>query len=138
MKFLFVFFIVFFALPCAADELIITGDDCSVIAPHVPDDDVAYKPGIDADGMDVEPADLNKSEIAMPEKISIPIILEFEKLPASPPNGTVKIGTLKHQAGLGTLTFDTKTKDLYFNNKLLSPGNQHAIAEACGKIRSNK
>ena len=46
--------------PARAALLSVKPDDCAALVAHVPDDDVAYRPGVDVRGNKVAPADLNQ------------------------------------------------------------------------------
>ena len=54
--------------------VVVEADDCARLLEHVPDSDVAYRPGADVDSAAVTPADLGGSlRIAPPREIKIPI-----------------------------------------------------------------
>ncbi|TAH33082.1 MAG: hypothetical protein EYC62_07175 [Alphaproteobacteria bacterium] len=133
--------LVWLVFPAWAAELTLTTDDCEYFVPHTPDDDVAFKPGLDINGDSVTPADLNDNAIELPQKISIPIILQLETQTQNDPPGSVKIGQLENQAGLGTLTYDTKTRQLFYRDKLVSDSSRQAVIDACKDLdekRENK
>jgi hypothetical protein len=69
-------------------EVTITRDDCARLVEHVPAPDVAYRPGVDAYGREVVPADLNgAAPIEAPETLHIPIeidLLDRFGIPANP------------------------------------------------------
>ena len=51
---------------------------CQVLDKHVPDDDVAYTPGIDVKGNPVAPADLNGgANFELPETVKIPLTINL-------------------------------------------------------------
>ena len=55
--------------------------DCAHFVSHVPSADVAYKPGLDADGKRIVPADLGGGiAIAAPRNFEIPITQDLQKL----------------------------------------------------------
>src|SRR3546814_18740413 len=56
----------------------ITEDDCARLVPHVPAPDVEYRPGVDAAGRPVAPADLPGSpRIVFPDAYRIPIEVDL-------------------------------------------------------------
>ncbi len=66
----------------------VTGAECAHLAAHTPDADVAFKPGVTADGRRVAPADLGGgTQIAAPKRFEIPITVDLQKrlgIPADP------------------------------------------------------
>jgi hypothetical protein len=83
--------------------------DCARFAAHVPRADVAYKPGVDADGNKVIPADLGGGiNIAAPKNFEIPITLDLQKLlgiPANPNSFQTQnftVGVVKWENGRAT------------------------------------
>lgn len=121
-----------------AETLTLTTDDCDYFTPHTLDDDVAFKPGVDTDGDPVTPADLNDNAIELPQKISIPIILQLETQTQNDPPGSVKLGQLQDEADLGTLMYDSRTRQLFYQGKLISDGNRQAIMNACDKMQKER
>ncbi len=81
-------------------SVIISAEDCRALVRHEPAPDVAYRPGVDARGRSVAPADLNPSAIQMPEDFAINITVDlFERLGIPPGggadyNGEVQVGTV--------------------------------------------
>ncbi len=69
-------------------EVTIARADCARLVEHVPAPDVAYRPGVDAYGRAVAPADLNGAvQIPVPETLHIPIEIDLLArfgIPANP------------------------------------------------------
>lgn len=69
-------------------EVTITRADCARLVAHIPASDVAYKPGVDAYGRTVAPADLDGgAQFPVPETLHIPIeidLLDRFGIPAHP------------------------------------------------------
>ena len=72
MKALFILSVLMFS-PAYAQDL---DDICSNVVRHIPNDDVAYKPGVDVHGKPVVSADLNPSTIPVPDIIRIPLTVD--------------------------------------------------------------
>lgn len=140
MRYIFLILALIWASPATAEILTVNSDECSNIMKHVPDDDVAYKPGVDADGAAVEPADINAQPIELPQTISIPITFDFAaRTPTTPhPPSYTAIGQLRQETTVATLDMDTKTGQLSYQGKILADSSQHALIEACSKMLKNK
>ncbi|MFT5438982.1 MAG: hypothetical protein ACI9MJ_000843 [Alphaproteobacteria bacterium] len=83
--------------------------DCARFVAHVSSADVAYKPGVDADGNRVVPADLGGGiNIAAPKNFEIPITQDLQKLLGIPVNPNqfqtqnFTIGVIKWENGRAT------------------------------------
>ena len=95
-------------------EVTITRADCARLVEHVPSPDVAYRPGVDAYGRAVAPADLpggssGGTPIQVPETLHIPIeidLLDRFGIPANPAlyDADVPIGEVVYRDG--RLTFE--------------------------------
>jgi hypothetical protein len=111
----------------AASELTLSKKDCARIVRHAPSPDVAYKPGVDARGRKVAPADLGGgSLIKLPKEITIDIGIDLEEKyglgAGGKYTGTSNIGKVKVKNGRVT-----------FNGQPLGNREQQAIAAACRK-----
>jgi hypothetical protein len=72
----------------SAQTLSITATDCSNLVRHAPAPDVAYRPGTDARGRPVAPADLNPApQIRVPDTIVFDAAADLRRfgIPASSP-----------------------------------------------------
>ena len=112
-----------------AQTVRIRTSECANLVQHVPSDDVAYKPGVDADGQPVVPADLGGGiQIKPPEELSIPITLDLQKrlgIPVDPKQYQTQnftVGTVTWKDGRG-----------YFNGQPLQNEEQAKLAELCQK-----
>lgn len=105
---------------------------CQALIKHVPDADVAYRPGVDVRGKPVVPADLDSNEtIELPDEITIPLTvglghflkLDTASLPASAMERT--------DIQLGSLTL--RGDQVSFNGKPLTKDQQDNLAVLCLK-----
>ncbi|MEO3431768.1 hypothetical protein [Inquilinus sp. CAU 1745] len=126
-------------LSAAAESVVVEGDalrvtiterQCQALVPHVPAPDVAYRPGTDAMGRPVAPADLpGGSRITLPDSFDIPITVDLADrygIPADPAlfDGEVRVGIV-------TL----EDNRLYFNGQPLTPEDEQVVAAACRGVR---
>ena len=109
--------------------LAISRADCDRLVAHLPAPDVAYRPGVDAHGRPVAPADLDGGvQIDVPEDIVIVIEVDlFERfaIPADPANyqAVALIGLVEYRDGRFT-----------FNGQPLQNEETAALAERCQTI----
>ncbi len=91
-------------------EVIITRADCARLVEHVPAPDLAYRPGVDAYGRAVAPAELDGgTPIQAPETLHIPIEIDLQDrfgIPANPAlyESDIPIGEVVYRDG--RLTFE--------------------------------
>ena len=103
--------------------------DCDRLVAHVPSPDVAYRPGMDAHGRPVAPADLDGGvRLDLPEDIVIEIEVDlFERfgIPADPASyqADALIGLVEYRDGRFT-----------FNGQPLQDEDAAALAERCQRI----
>ena len=103
--------------------------DCDRLAVYQPAPDVAYQPGVDANGRPVTPADLNGgTQIAVPETIRIPIEIDlFDRfgIPANPDQyeADAEVGEVIYRNGRA-----------YFNDQPLQDETAAELAALCQKI----
>ncbi len=118
--------------PVAAHEkatVAITRADCARLVEHVPDPDMAYRPGVDVYGREVAPADLGGTpRIELPETILIDIeidLLQRFGIPASPAlyDADVEVGEVLYKDGRFT-----------FNGQPLQDEAQAELAARCQEI----
>lgn len=75
------------AAPAGAGKVVIAGRECArLVTEHVPAPDVAYRPGTDARGRKVAPADLNGgySRIQVPKEIEFDISVDLRNFLGGP------------------------------------------------------
>lgn len=101
--------------------------ECSRIVAHAPAPDVAYKPGVDARGRKVAPADASGANpIAIPDEITIDIGVDLDK--------KYGLGSGGKYTGEGTVgKVVVKGGRVFWNDKPLDQNDQSALAEACRK-----
>ncbi|MDP2697769.1 hypothetical protein [Thalassospira sp.] len=99
------------ALENSQPTVTVTRAACEALVSHVPDDDVAYKPGVDVHGRPVVPADggTGQSVIDVPREIEFPVTVDFfENAGIAAPTG------IGGEATLGRISF--RNGRVYFNN----------------------
>lgn len=119
------------ATPAAADKLRVNKRDCQSIIRHNPQG-AEYKPGVDAHGRPVKPADVGGgSPITLPKEITIDIGIDLaEKY------GLGAGGKYTGEAVVGKVT--VKNGRAYWNGKPLDQSEENAIAEACRRQYGTK
>lgn len=101
--------------------------ECSRIVAHTPAPDVAYKPGVDARGRKVAPADAyGANPITIPDEITIDIGIDLEKK-----YGLGAGGKFTGEGTVGKVV--VKGGRVFWNDKALDQNDQSALAEACRK-----
>ncbi len=117
----------------------ISRDDCRRLTRHVADADVAYQPGIDAQGRPVAPADLNPadlhsegqgyvSRLETPTRIAIPIEVDLFDRFAVPANPDL----FAADAQVGTVVYDDGK--LYYNGQRLADGASDQVLLRCQEL----
>ncbi len=111
-----------------AANIIIAGDACAnVTATEAPD--VEYKPGVDANGKPVAPADLPNSTMPTPQDIQIPLQLKLKKALHLQQNSDL----VAPEAVVGTIEY--KNGQLTFNGQPISDEARTDIQSACQSSR---
>lgn len=113
--------------PADTTKLVVSKKDCARLTKHTPRADVEYKPGVDARGKKVKPADLpGGNPIKMPEQITIDIGFDLaDKF------GLGSGGKYEGKGYVGKVT--VKGDKVYWNDQPLDQGDQRVIADACRK-----
>ena len=112
-------------------EISISDEACRRLVRHVPDADVAYKPGVDVRGNPVATADLPGTNILkLPDVIQFDLTIDVlsdygvdDDSPLSP------IG----EASIGVVRFDLLSGALTFNGEPLGDPEEAVLAAACRK-----
>jgi hypothetical protein len=114
-------------------RIVITKVDCSRLIRHTPAPDVAYRPGVDAKGRAVAPADVpgsgaNAIPGLVPDVLEIPLTIK-------PMQGATyaKRGAGDSQATLGTVRYDMNKGTFTFNGEPLGSAEQEELARACAR-----
>jgi hypothetical protein len=115
------------ALPAAAQSIYIDGVDCQrLTVNHVPAADVEYKPGVDAQGRKVAPADLNGgAQIKPPERITFDVAADLRRfgIPSTSP-------LFQPNVPLGKVTVERDGRAFYNGQPLQNP-EVEALRELC-------
>jgi hypothetical protein len=110
--------------PAAAD-IAVSRQDCDRLVKYHQPPGVDYQPGVDAHGETVVPADLNPSNIRVPDVIEIEVEIFLQDrfhIPTSSPLWAGKV-----EAGTVTVEGD----EVYFNHQLLTEQDDQALAAIC-------
>jgi len=113
------------AAPAASETVVVSQADCARVVRHVPAADVEYKPGVDAQGRPVAPADLaGTPQLRLPETFSFDINIDMSKYLKGSAFGT-------RDMKVGAVTYDVASGGLTFNGQPLTDADQRAVADAC-------
>ena len=128
-------------------KITITKKDCRRLVRHTASADVAYRPGVDAYGRKVVPADAGgRVPLKLPDVFEFNIDVDIRKSLGGPEDdaaaasAAVIAANRKAQkfAGLnmtvGKVCYNTKTGALTFNGQSLTDPDQDALAAACRSI----
>ncbi len=115
------------APPQSAPTIVVDRAACRWVQRHEPTADVAYKPGVDARGKAVAPADLpGSSGIALPETIEIGITV-----PLAERFGVPRDALYKAEAYVGTVTL--RDGKVLFNGQPINPAAEGELVALCAK-----
>jgi hypothetical protein len=119
--------IIYAAAATRAQTVVVSGSTCAALARYVPDPSVDYKPGMDADGQPVAPADLGGGvRIDLPKEFQIPITVDLQKrlgIPVDPNQYQTD------QFRIGTVTY--KDGRAYFNGQPLQDEAAAELSALC-------
>ena len=118
-----------------ADETVYVEIDeqtCRKVQRHLSNADVAYKPGVDARGNAVVPADVSGSQVKLPDTIVIDLALPLQDVLSTnnPPNRSVQ----NAEVNVGRLTYEVASGKLSFNGQQLNQTSLVKIGEKCYEI----
>lgn len=104
----------------------ISHSDCRRVAVHVPSPDIAYKPGVDADGNPVVPADLDPGpNFSVPEPLVIHLGLPLATLTDLGLDARLDAA----EVDFGRIVW--RDGRLYWNDQPLDSSAGNAVARAC-------
>lgn len=117
----------------AASTIIVSASDCARLVRHRPSSDVAYRPGVDANGNAVAPADLPADlpgAVAVKTPTEITFEVTYDLLSAY---GVSETGALVAQgdATVGTVEYDLLSGALTFNGERLDDAEADALGALC-------
>lgn len=108
-------------------KLEVSSRDCARLVEHRARADVEYKPGVDARGRPVKPADLNPGPaIAPPQSFSFDVNVDLKKF-GVPSNSILS----QPNAGVGKITVEDGGRRVLYNGQSLGNREQEALAELC-------
>lgn len=106
-------------------QVTIAESECRNLSIHTPSPDVTYRPGTDAQGRQVAPADLgNRQRFQPPREITIDVTRRLGGSPGNPYRAEANILQLKVRDGR-----------VYYGDQPLGDADQRAIAQACAEMR---
>lgn len=113
--------------PLHAQNLEVSSRDCARLAEHRTRADVEYKPGVDARGRPVKPADLDPGPaVAVPQTFSFDVNADLRKF-GVPSNSVL----FQPHAGVGRITVEDGGRRVLYNGQLLGGREQEALAALC-------
>ncbi|NKB21976.1 MAG: hypothetical protein GKS01_15900 [Alphaproteobacteria bacterium] len=125
-------FAIIIVYSASAQTVTVTKEDCARLVQHVPNQGVAYRPGVDAYGRKVIPADLGGGlRIKAPKEFSIPITMDLQKLLGLPVDPNF---FQTQNFTVGTVNF--KNGRAYFNDQPLQNEQAAKLSELCQKRMS--
>jgi len=128
-----VFLLVPFAAATEEFKMEVSKTNCQRIVKYVADQDVTYKPGVDAQGRPVVPADLNQNQIKIPDTVFIDLSLPFKDLLK---NYNPKLKNAEVYVGL--IEYNISSGRMLYNGQALSDPALNAIARECDKRYSSR
>lgn len=113
--------------PLVAQPVQISARDCARLAEHSARADVEYKPGTDARGRPVKPADLNPGPaVAVPQSFAFDVNADLKKY-GVPSNSVL----FQPNVGVGQITVEDGGRRVSYNGQSLGGREQEALAELC-------
>jgi hypothetical protein len=119
-------------LNSAGTNVLISKKDCDRVVKHVPDADVAFKPGIDVRGKPVAPADLGGgSALTLPDMIEFNLTVDVLNELGVSSDSPLAPEAPEGDVTLGTITYDLLSGAVTFNGQPLGDPELAAIAAGC-------
>jgi len=113
-----------------APQVTVSAEDCKRLLKHIPDADVAYKPGVDVHGKAVVPAE---TATDTPFKVPDEIVMDFS-LDFAGSYGISGAGGAAAQADLFKIKYDIAQGVMTVNGQPLSKSDAQAVARACKQM----
>ncbi|MCS6854402.1 MAG: hypothetical protein NZ523_06565 [Elioraea sp.] len=110
------------AVAASAGAQSLTPAECRLIARHLPAGDVAFRPGVDARGRAVAPADLSPAPQVVPERFVVVLSVDLRRRLGLPEE-------VKPELPLGQLTVENGT--LLLDGRPIPPDAASGLAAAC-------
>lgn len=79
MKYFLFFVLIIFSSASFAQETALPFSECRILPDYKSQDNVAYKAGVDVHGKSVVPADINASQIDVPETMVVPLTVDMAR-----------------------------------------------------------
>ncbi|MSP48772.1 MAG: hypothetical protein EXQ95_05530 [Alphaproteobacteria bacterium] len=120
------------AVPALAQtpQVTIAESECRNLTVHQPSPDVKYRPGVDAQGRQVAPADLgNRQRFQPPKEITIDVTRRLA--------GTNSPSSL-YKAEANILQLKVRDGKIFYGDQQLGDRDQRAIAQACAEMMKSK
>ncbi|HIJ63489.1 MAG TPA: hypothetical protein HPQ04_12420 [Rhodospirillaceae bacterium] len=119
----------------AAETLTATvkSGDCAAYNRHHPAPDVAFQPGVGAQGKRVAPADLPGNDMPGLVPTEIHFDIQVNPLLYGKPAGATTSKFANTQATVGHVDVDLKTGQASLNGRPLTAGQDQALRDACRK-----
>lgn len=112
-----------------AATVTVAASDCQRLVRHQPDADVAYKPGVDATGKPVVPADLPGSvKIKTPTEVTFDVTYD---LLSNYGAGADSVLAPRGEASVGKVKYDLLSGALTFNGERIDDAEMAALSDLC-------
>lgn len=124
------------AFPALAQKATISERECRQLVEHVASQDATYRPGVDARGRAVAPADLPSSggQVQAPQSLTIDLKVSLAGKFGIPSNSPL----LDPSVEVGKITVEDNGRRVLYNGQPLGGGEQSALAEACKQRQSQQ
>ncbi len=111
-------------------QVTIAESECRNLTIHTPSPDVKYRPGTDAQGRAVAPADLgNRQRFQPPKEFTIDVTRRLASQNSS-------VSSFKAEASI--LQLRVKDGRVYYGDQQLGDRDQRAIAQACAEMMKQR
>ncbi len=127
--------LVFAAAPALAQQATVTDRECRQLVDYTASQDVNFKPGVDARGRAVAPADLPSSsaQIQPPQNFTFDVNTSLTGF-GIPSNSPI----FQPQVGVGKVTVEDGGRRVLFNGQPIGNTEKSAIAELCKRRQAQQ